>query len=660
MKAKFEMCLFLLLMMVALRLPAQQKDADQKLFEDTKAKAESGNASAQLVLAEDYCFGTHGVTVDYSEAVKWFRKAADQGLAEAQYNLGFCYYHGQGVTQDYVEAVRWYRKAADQDNTVSEFVLGGCFHDGQGVQINYPEAVKWFRKAAERGSTDAQYNLASCYFIGQGVDKNYKMAFFWYRKAAEQGDAGAQNNLGIGYRDGLGVPQDYVNAVQWFRKAAEQGSAGAQYNLGNCYFLGQGVDKNYVEALYWYQKAAEQGVAGAQSNLGVCYENGDGVAQDYGEAIRWFRSAAEQGDSGAQYHLGGCYYNGHGVTKDYAEAVKWYRKAAEQGFSKAQYNIGICYRLGQGVTQNDVEAFKWCLQAAEQGQSDAQYDTGAAYSNGDGVPRNYVEAYKWENLAAAQGSEFAKKYLTIIEMRMTPEQVAEAQRLAAAFVPGEEMPDSNSNNSVSTGNPIATGTGFFITDDGYLISNYHVVKDAAKVRLLTRAGLIGATLVKVDVPNDLALLKVPGQFLPLPVAASRGVRLGGTVATVGFPDIGLQGFSPKLAKGEIASLSGATDDPRYFQISVPVQPGNSGGALVDERGNVVGIVAAKLDAKTALDSTGALPENVNYAVKSSLLLSFLESVPDVDAKLKDPNTKEEPFEDVVKSAQDAAVLVLVY
>ncbi len=61
------------------------------------------------------------------------------------------------------------------------------------------------------------------------------------------------------------------------------------------------------------------------------------------------------------------------------------------------------------------------------------------------------------------------------------------------------------------------------------------------------------------------------------------MNLGGTVAMVGFPDIGLQGFAPKLAKGEIASLSGAGDDPRYFQISVPVQPGNSGGALVDSR-----------------------------------------------------------------------------
>ena len=107
-------------------------------------------------------------------------------------------------------------------------------------------------------------------------------------------------------------------------------------------------------------------------------------------------------------------------------------------------------------------------------------------------------------------------------------------------------------------------------------------------------------------------------------------------------------------------MSGAADDARYFQISVPVQPGNSGGALVDERGNVVGVVSAKLNAAAALAASGSLPENVNYAVKSSYLLSFLEVLADGQLKLKEPNTKEMKFEDVVKSAEQAAVLVLVY
>lgn len=137
------------------------------------------------------------------------------------------------------------------------------------------------------------------------------------------------------------------------------------------------------------------------------------------------------------------------------------------------------------------------------------------------------------------------------------------------------------------------------------------------------------------------------------------MNLGATVGTVGFPDPLLQGFAPKEAKGEIASLTGIQDDPRWFQISTPVQPGNSGSALVDARGNVVGVVWAKLDLAAAVVYSGTLPENVNYAIKSSFLLSFLESVPGISAKLKETNNSARNWEDVVKSAQDAAVMLLI-
>jgi S1-C subfamily serine protease len=276
------------------------------------------------------------------------------------------------------------------------------------------------------------------------------------------------------------------------------------------------------------------------------------------------------------------------------------------------------------------------------------------------MPQNDLEAYTWLSLAAAQGNKFAAQNRDFYASRMSREEIVEGQRRAAAFVPRKETPSSTSSNSTSPKNPTASGSGFFITDDGYLISNYHVVKGATKVRLVTSAGTVDAKVVQVDAANDLALLKADGKFSPLPIAASRSAHLGGTVATIGFPDPSLQGFSPKLAKGEIASLSGAGDDPRYFQISVPVQPGNSGGALVDERGNVIGIVSAKLDASVALAASGALPENVNYAVKSSLLLSFSGIGAGRFGQAQIAEHADEKFEDVVKSAQDAAVLVLVY
>jgi S1-C subfamily serine protease len=386
------------------------------------------------------------------------------------------------------------------------------------------------------------------------------------------------------------------------------------------------------------------------------------MAQDYVQAVKWFRKAAEQNYDVAQGALGACYGYGVGVAKDEAEAVKWYRKAAQQNYDAAQWALGVCYANGLGVAKDEVGAVKWYRKAAEQNLALAQNSLGACYANGLGVAKDYVEAYKWALLAAGQGNEDAKKYMTPLEDMMTREQIAEGQKLARNFKP-REVPSAGGDSSavgIMQTRPESSGTGFFITEDGYLITNQHVAGNGAQVRLVTEAGLISARVVKVDAANDLALLKVEGKFAPLPVVSSRAVKMGSTVATVGFPNIGLQGFAPKLARGEIAALSGAQDDPRYFQISVPVQPGNSGGALVDERGNVVGVVAAKLNVAAAVATSGALPENVNYAVKSSLLLSFLESVPEVAAKLKEPSTKDSRFEDVVKSAEKAAVLVLVY
>ncbi len=549
------------------------------------------------------------------------RAKAEAGDASAQIALGARYASGLGAAKDEIEAAKWYRKAAEQNDPLGQFLLGGCYDDGQGVPKDKAEAMRWYRKAAEQGILPAQYDLGFAYFYGEGVVK------------------------------------DETEAVKWYRKAADKNYALAQLELGICYASGQGVERDETGAVTWYRKAAEQGNASAQFNLGVCYANGQGVAGDKKEAVSWYRRAAELDDVGAQFNLGFCYAHGQGVAKDEAEAVKWYRKAAEQDDADAQSNLGLCYEHGQGVAKDDVEAVSWYRKAAEQNNAQAQYNLGFCYAHGQGVAKDYMEGYKWWLLAAGQGNESAKMYITGLENEMTREQIAEGQRLAHNFKPRKEPKPDNFGSNES---PTASGTGFFITEDGYLISNYHVVKDAAQVRLVTSTGLIAAKVVRVDPANDLALLKAEGNFTPLPVAASRTAHLGNTVATVGFPNIGLQGFAPKFAKGEIAALSGAGDDARYFQISVPLQPGNSGGALVDEHGNVVGVVSAKLDAATALAASGALPENVNYAIKSSFLLSFLESAPEVSAKLKEPNSKKIEFEEVVEKARQAAVLVVIY
>jgi hypothetical protein len=116
--------------------------------------------------------------------------------------------------------LKWYRKAADQGLGIAQSALGSLYRDGQGVPKDYEEAAKWYRKAAEQGIPVGQYYLGSAYWNGQGVPQDYVEAANWFRKAADHGVAMAQATLGFAYWNGEGVPQDYVQAYKWYNLAA--------------------------------------------------------------------------------------------------------------------------------------------------------------------------------------------------------------------------------------------------------------------------------------------------------------------------------------------------------------------------------------------------------------------------------------------------------
>ncbi len=170
-----------------------------------------------------------------------------------------------------------------------------------------------------------------------------------------------------------------------------------------------------------------------------------------------------------------------------------------------------------------------------------------------------------------------------------------------------------------------SGTGFFVTRSGYFATNYHVVRDSESIVIQDRAGKkLTARVVRVDAKNDLALLKVEGStFIPLSIANSQNVKRGARVATIGFPNIDVQGKEPKLSDGIVSSLSGIQDEPTVFQITIPIQPGNSGGPMVNMDGDVVGVVASKLSSLYMLATSGTVAENVNYAVKANYLAELL-------------------------------------
>jgi len=181
------------------------------------------------------------------------------------------------------------------------------------------------------------------------------------------------------------------------------------------------------------------GPAWADLETGVAaYERGD-----YETAFKEFKAAAEQGNAEAQNRLGDMYAEGQGVPQDYGEAVKWYRRAAEQGDAKAQFFLGSMYVEGQGVIQDYAEAVKWFRRAADQGDAGAQGSLGFMYLLGRGVPQDYQLAYMWFNLAAAGATDkdardMAAKNRDLVAEKLTPAQLAEAQKWAREWKPEAE------------------------------------------------------------------------------------------------------------------------------------------------------------------------------------------------------------------------------
>jgi len=453
-------------------------------------------------------------------------------------------------------------------------------------------------------------------------------------------------------------------AVAELAKAAEQGDAPAQCELGHRLLMGIDINSNPKKGVDWLQQSATQGNVQAQLFLASAYAGGVVIPPNEQAAVKWYRQAADQHNVEAAYRLGQIYKLGlRTIPPDQLAAARWFRQAADQGFAPAQLSLGLLYANGQGVPQADKEANRWFRRAAQQGSAEAQYHLGTHYDTGKGVHHNYVEAYKWLNLAAAQSYTRAIDARDKVAQKLTREQLADAQRLCLAFVPlsaSEFVLPTQAKPDLTA--PIEEyGSGFFVTEDGYVLTNYHFLTDADYVLVRTESGIYPVTLVKTDPLNDLALLKTTGRGKALPVVSDRNVKVGDPVFSIGYVSTQLEVWEPKAADGNVKYLSGLPDDPRYLQINLPLKPGHSGAPLLDAMGNVIGVVTirpADLRPQRNTDSSARLFKQV---LKSSYALGLLESVSELAGKLKPPATAQDrKFDDLVKETQAATVQVLVY
>jgi uncharacterized protein len=311
--------------------------------------------------------------------------------------------------------------------------------------------------------------------------------------------------------------------------------------------------------------------------------------------------------------------------------VGWYRKAAEQNYGYAQNGLGFMYENGRGVRQDYAAAISWYRKAADNNWATAQNNLGLMYAYGRGVPQDYVMAHMWYNLAAASGNKDASSNRDFVATRMTPTQIGEAQKRATEWQAKSEaefnaalgiapVPDPSEKPDSET----ISGTAFFVSKDGNALTNAHVVRGCRQINVSGNGQDGMARLLARDDKNDLALLATnlhPSQAANWRLQA----RQGEDIVVYGFPLSGMLASGGNVAAGNVTALAGLADDSRFLQISAPVQPGNSGGPLLDRSGTVVGVVVAKLNALEIASATGDIPQNVNFAIKASVAAAFLDA-----------------------------------
>lgn len=212
---------------------------------------------------------------------------------------------------------------------------------------------------------------------------------------------------------------------------------------------------------------------------------------------------------------------------------------------------------------------------------------------------------------------------------MTPTQIANAQRISGeidAQIASGEKPKIFSYLSVVKRQPASSGSGFLVGSRGEILTNYHVINECDYLTISHSGAVHSATVKATDEANDLALIvakNVKGAVSTLSVSPQ--ARLGEEVQVAGYPLSGILSNDLNITSGNVSALAGLANNITHLQITAPIQPGNSGGPLLDRTGNVVGIVVSRLNAIEMARHTGSLPQNVNFAIKVAVVRMFLEN-----------------------------------
>lgn len=522
---------------------------------------------------------------------------------------------------------------ASGEEAAAQFELGRTYANGTWFPANLETAVAWYEKAAAQKHPQAMVELARSLLAGKGTVKNSARAVTLLEAAQNAGVLEATYMLGKVYEAGEGVQRDEVKALDLYRQAADTGFALAQKRMGDAYFSGKlGFKKDVKTGNLWYDKAIAQNDPRANYSIGLAFLWGRQVPPNPKKALQLMRSAADDGYLAAQSGVCRLFTNNAELTFDIKDRQSNCVKAAERGDAEAQTELATMYLSGKGIPQDEVKAADFFQRAAVQGNTIAQLELGKLYRDGVGIEADPVLAYAWLNLAgsssdpldeltgAIQGARQARQVLT---RRMSDEDIREAQTLSSGWKTGVLL----SRAAGAAGSPrgkYETGTAFVISDDGFVVTNSHVIAGCREIR--AEGHPTPAALVTTDAVNDLALLKLGEHSVPpLPLAAHpEALRQGEEVVVFGYPLNAVLSHGGNLTPGVVSALTGLGNNTNQIQITAAIQPGSSGSPLLNRKGEVVGVVSMKLSDIKMVKATGQVGQNVNFAVSGQTLKTFLD------------------------------------
>jgi len=369
---------------------------------------------------------------------------ASKGDVESMLRLADCLRDGDGLHRDVTQAVGWYRKAAEAGDARGMFELASAFGAGRGVPADHKAAFVWYGKAAQGGHGEAMLMLGRSYSFGWGVARNSRAGLAWMTKAAELGVRDAMYELGQAYRAWGGVVRDYERAAGWHRKGLEAGSPDCAIALAGMHLLGEGMNVDEPGGLALLDRAVELGGLDSVRSIALEFEYGGRLPKDVRRSIEWYRRGFEMGGVELAFALGLIFERGEGVAVDHVQAMHWFERGAESCLrSRLQYAHGLW--AGRGVRQDRklaVDLYRSLADlAGSQGGNglpvpydvcaDAMERIAGAYYVGEGAPKDWALAYAWNNVAAEYGSDSAAITRAVWERSvMRPSIIEEGQRLS--------------------------------------------------------------------------------------------------------------------------------------------------------------------------------------------------------------------------------------